>query len=523
MKLQNLILTMSAGALALSMASCENGDISFPDSDGGIRVYFPYQHPIRTIILGDITTYDNTADNEHRFNIYTTMGGAYEGRNLDVDVMVDNSLVSNLYFEDGVTPVQALPESYYSLDGTTMHFGGKHQGSIGVQLNDAFFADPDAVGNTYVIPLRITQAAGADSILSGKSDISNPVRQNTLDWSIQPKDYTLYLVNYINKYDGNYLRRGVDQITEFGKKKDNGFIKIVTGDQTSAPWDNQFWFVFKDNPIAEGDTWEYTMKVKAEKTASVASQVHVAPGEYKHWGAIGNIDFTTEWTEIHQTGTFTAGGTTPADGYSIAFNLNTGEVDKPNADANVYYLDDISLKINGKEVLVNGDCEGSETASFVVKTNIGDKAGQLIPVEFDYTYVPDYNVIAGTTSSVRHKEFVESDEVIKATTKSFNSVVMPISGLTDDGVPVSCNLLLTFDGNDNCTITSATDGYTAEGNGVFKSKSETKAWGNKDRDGLYLNYTIKLGAAQYQSTDTLVVRDRGTAASIREFTTIYKQ
>ena len=38
-------------------------------------------------------------------------------------------------------------------------------------------------------------------------------------------DYTLYLVNYINKYDGNYLRRGVDQITEFGKKKDN-FVPI---------------------------------------------------------------------------------------------------------------------------------------------------------------------------------------------------------------------------------------------------------------------------------------------------------
>ena len=501
---------MSAGALALSMASCENGDISFPDSDGGIRVYFPYQHPIRTIILGDITTYDNTADNEHRFNIYTTMGGAYEGRNLDVDVMVDNSLVSNLYFEDGVTPVQALPESYYSLDGTTMHFGGKHQGSIGVQLTDAFFADLDAVGNTYVIPLRITQAAGADSILSGKSDISNPVRQNTLDWSIQPKDYTLYLVNYINKYDGTYLRRGVDQITNYKRVADNPHAIVEAGDQTGFAWDNQFWIV-SDIPFETGKEWSIKMKVKAKEATSVGTQTHKGLGGYIHWAAIGNVNFTTDWTEFTASGTFSA---EQNGGDCIAFNLNHGADNTAMDDANTYYFDEIEFIVDGKVA-----CKTGVAGAWAVKTNIGVQAGQML----EKPYWKYGNVIDSEDQKVRHKEFVESDEVIKATTKSMNSVVMPITGLTAEGIPVSCDLLLTFDGNDNCTITSATDGYTAEGTGVFKSKSEIKAWGNKDRDGLYLNYTINLGAAKYQSTDTLVVRDRGTAASIREFTTIYKQ
>lgn len=504
---------MSAGALALSMASCENGDISFPDSDGGIRVYFPYQHPIRTIILGDITTYDNTADNEHRFNIYTTMGGAYEGRNLDVDVMVDNSLVSNLYFEDGVTPVQALPESYYSLDGTTMHFGGKHQGSIGVQLNDAFFNDPDAVGNTYVIPLRITQAAGADSILSGRSDISNPVRQNTLDWSIQPKDYTLYLVNYINKYDGTYLRRGVDFISNYGRipVAENVHAVVEAGDQTGFAWDNQFW-IMSDVPFETGKEWSLKMKIKAKEASTVGTQTHKGLGGYIHWAAIGNVEFTTEWKEFTATGTFSA---EQNGGDCIAFNLNHGADNTAMADANTYYIDEIEFIVDGQVA-----CKLGQAGGWASKSNIGNQAGQMV----EHVYWKRSAGPTSTEDAVRHKEFVESDEVVKATTKSFNSVILPITGLTNEGVPVSCDLLLTFDNDDHCKIESATDGFTVEGTGEFKSKSEIKAWGNKDRDGLYLDYTIKLGdATKYQSTDTLVVRDRGTAASIREFTTIYKQ
>jgi hypothetical protein len=88
---------------------------------------------------------------------------------------------------------------------------------------------------------------------------------------------------------------------------------------------------------------------------------------------------------------------------------------------------------------------------------------------------------------------------------------------------VTCDILLTFDDSDNCTITSATKGYTVTGTGEFKSKSEIKAWGNEDRDGLYLHYTIDLGGAQYKIEDILVARDRGDASSVREFNATYKK
>ena len=99
---------------------------------------------------------------------------------------------------------------------------------------------------------------------------------------------------------------------------------------------------------------------------------------------------------------------------------------------------------------------------------------------------------------------------------------MPVSVPTVDG-PVTCNIKLDFDSNNNCTISSASDGFTVTGTGQFKSKSEKLAWGNKDRDGLYLDYTIEYGKNSYQALDTLVVRDRGSVTQIREFKTTYTE
>ena len=109
-------------------SSCKNADKTFPDSDAGINVYFAYQYPIRTIILGDLATFDNTLDNQHRFQIYSTMGGSYKGRNIDVDVKVDESLVEGLTLDDG-SPIAALPSNLYEItSGTTIHYNGSHQG-----------------------------------------------------------------------------------------------------------------------------------------------------------------------------------------------------------------------------------------------------------------------------------------------------------------------------------------------------------------------------------------------------------
>ncbi len=198
------------------LMSCENEEIKFPDY-GKTTVYFAYQYPVRTIVLGE-DIYDTSLDNEHRCEIYATMGGVYENnQRVDIEIAADNSLVNGLYFDGAyANPIQAMPSNYYTLSDDRILLDKKMQGAVGVQLTDAFFADPDAIQNTYVIPLRMVDVSRADAILSGVPKVEEPERLNPAHWDVLPKDYVLYFVKYINPWHSNYLRRGKDQITVNG-------------------------------------------------------------------------------------------------------------------------------------------------------------------------------------------------------------------------------------------------------------------------------------------------------------------
>lgn len=202
--------------LGLSTVSCKNQDKDFPDYEGGVSAYFAHQYPVKVITLGDDPEQDNSLDNKHQCVIYATQGGAYKSRDLSIDVQVDPALVQNLSFSDG-SEVKVMPSSYYSLESTTLTKKKDYLFGTTVTLTDAFFADKDALKETYVIPLRIVAAHGADRILSGVANVENPVRCNPDDWSELPKDYILYGIKYINPWHSSYLRRGLDVITDNGK------------------------------------------------------------------------------------------------------------------------------------------------------------------------------------------------------------------------------------------------------------------------------------------------------------------
>lgn len=344
MKKYNLLSILFIGLFALLVASCKNDDKNFPDFDYS-TVYFAYQYPVRTIVLGE-DTYDTSLDNEHKCKIYATMGGVYSNsKKIDIDFVVDNSLCDNLYFEDE-TPVKAMPSTYYKLADNQISLNRELNGGVLVELTDAFFADKDALKNTYVIPLRMTDVVNADSILSGKATVDNPIRTNETHWLYQPKDYVLYCLKYINTWDANYLRRGVDVITKDGV----------------------------------------------------------------------------------------------------------------------------------------------------------------------------------TTTNVRHKQYVENDEECSMSTNTINSTVFPVKtairGEGGDLTTLTCDLILTFNDKDECTITSGTPDFTASGTGTFVKRGDKNSWGNKDRDVIYLDYNIDFNVQQYATKDTLVVRDRGI--KLEEFIPTYQ-
>ena len=202
--------------ISIAVLSACNKDWKFPDYKYS-SVYFAYQSPIRTLVLGE-DVFDNTLDNQHKFLIMATMGGVYENtKDITLTLALDNSLTQRLKFDpnNGGGDVVAMPGNYYTLPQNLKITipSGKIMGGLEVQLTDAFFADPLTIKNTYVIPLKITSVINADSILRGTSSKTSPDPRQAGDWGVSPKDFVLYAVKYVNPYHGAYLRRGTDLVT----------------------------------------------------------------------------------------------------------------------------------------------------------------------------------------------------------------------------------------------------------------------------------------------------------------------
>ena len=331
MKLKYLIPAFLGAAM---VTACENGTNDFPDFDYQ-TVYFANQYALRTVELGEDETADLTSDNLHQITIKAAWGGGYTNRqNVLIDYVIDESLVDDLYFKNTDNPLQVMPADYYTVPSEKVINipSGKIMGGVTVQLTDKFFADPKSVTNCYVIPLRMTSVVGADSILSGKPLEANPVLTNDSHWSVQPKNFVLYAVKYVNPWHGQYLRRGEDVIT-----------------------------------------------------------------------------------------------------------------------------------LNG-----------------------------------------------ATTTNQRYEQYVENDEVVDVTTSAFMEDILPITLKDASGNNLTVNLKLQFADDGSCTVTSDDASATVSGTGKFVSKGEKNSLGGKDRDAIYLDYTIELPAngMKVVTKDTLVLRTR---------------
>lgn len=222
------------GLSLLSILAACNKDNEFPDYKFS-TAYFPYQSPIRTLVLGE-DVFDNTLDNQRKLQIMASMGGVYENKkDVTLNVVVDNSLAQGLKFDpnNGGGEVIAMPANYYTLPREMKITipAGKVMGGLEVQLTDAFFADPRSVKNSFVIPLRITSATNVDSVLRGTTAKTGADPRKAGDWSVAPKDYVLYAVKFINPYQGAYLRRGVAEV-----KGNNGNTSL----DTMVVYRNQF-------------------------------------------------------------------------------------------------------------------------------------------------------------------------------------------------------------------------------------------------------------------------------------------
>lgn len=326
-----IMLLMVTGLIA-----CDNFDIDHPDFDHTAG-FFPYQYPVRTLVLGDYI-YDNENDNAHKFVISVAMGGVYENeKDRNFQIAVDNSLCDDILFDTDGDPILPMPDDYYSLssaDNITIP-AGKLNGGVEVQLTEAFFEDPMAIKLGYVVPIRLLGSADVDSVLVGSTTNSNADVRVASQWTVAPKNFTMFAVKYINEFHGTYF----------------------------------------------------------------------------HYGA----------------------------------------------------------------------------------SKVKDAAG--VEVE----------------SKTYSEKYVENNGTAKMVTTARKQVALSLN-LNSEIMTGSIDMLLAFDG-DNCTVSAAEGSdYTISGTGEFKSNAYS--WGNKDRNGIVLNYTVSDGENTYEASDVFVIRDRGVVMEV---------
>jgi len=236
--MKKVILLFTAFLMILNF-SCKNGDWEFADFKYK-TVYFPYQYPIRTLVLGDYI-YDNENDNNLKFFISVRIGGMYENKSeWKVNFQVAEELAKNLITSNKDT-IQALPSRYYTLNptGEIIIPKGKFDGRVEVQLTEDFLNDSLSSGIRYVIPLKITSST-ADSILVGlpQLGLNNPDPRVAGNWVVTPKNFTLFGIKYVNNYHGNYLLRGRSVIKDLAGKE----VETIAYHQKYVE-DDEVWFI----------------------------------------------------------------------------------------------------------------------------------------------------------------------------------------------------------------------------------------------------------------------------------------
>ena len=163
----------------------------------------------------------------------------------------------------------------------------------------------------------------------------------------------------VNEYiDGNRIDVATARFVADPTNAENGCIEVITNDNAAETWEAQL-FIVSDVEFAAGDVVSLEMKVRADRAQTSGTQLHKNPGEYAHWQAVGDVNFTTEWTAF--AGTVTIDASWPTGMKTIAFNLS-----EVAGQSNRIYFDDVKLTVT-KPDGINGVAAGAKANRKVVE------------------------------------------------------------------------------------------------------------------------------------------------------------
>ena len=296
--------------------------------------------------IGDINFTEEWQEFDGTMNIADDMNGTW---GIAFQLNQNDKEAIDFYFDDLSWQHMKLDEGYF-VAGSNPNAGLEYDFDNAVQFTE----DADAgcwvatIGekNAYVSQIMISTVRGNDAAFKGATlKPAGTIKNDPDEWL----DYTESSLAKLNLpgegiwkiyLDDNYKAMAFEMIEgnviepivinpnptvividalerDWLTADDNGNAReeqIGTG----QPWDNQFWIV-ANRTLSTGEVTVVEFDYVATADAKSSTQLHSTPGNYLHWSAIGDVNFTT--TEQH----FENKLTVPSEAnnmQSIAFNLS---------------------------------------------------------------------------------------------------------------------------------------------------------------------------------------------------------
>ena len=296
--------------------------------------------------IGDINFTEEWQEFDGTMNIADDMNGTW---GIAFQLNQNDKEAIDFYFDDLSWQHMKLDEGYF-VAGSNPNAGLEYDFDNAVQFTE----DADAgcwvatIGekNAYVSQIMISTVRGNDAAFKGATlKPAGTIKNDPDEWL----DYTESSLAKLNLpgegiwkiyLDDNYKAMAFEMLEgnviepivinpnptvividalerDWLTADDNGNAReeqIGTG----QPWDNQFWIV-ANRTLSTGEVTVVEFDYVATADAKSSTQLHSTPGNYLHWSAIGDVNFTT--TEQH----FENKLTVPSEAnnmQSIAFNLS---------------------------------------------------------------------------------------------------------------------------------------------------------------------------------------------------------
>lgn len=217
----------------------------------------------------------------------------------------------------------------------------------GLEKNGTYTVAVNSVSVSYFDAETLEPAQAFNKIFeAGELEITFTCEEDKPE-PIEPDEWFATDKFKVNEYiDGNRVDVADARFVTDRTNAENGCIEVCTNANATQTWEAQL-FIVSDVVFEAGDVVTLEMKVRADREQTSGTQLHKAPGEYAHWQAVGDVKFTTEWTDF--SGSVTIDAAWPANMQTIAFNLS-----EVAGEANNIYFDDVVLTVTKSGTGIDG-------------------------------------------------------------------------------------------------------------------------------------------------------------------------